>query len=130
MLCVSALVTCAGLSAGNCARMSATMPATTALAAAVLLSRAYPVGPLAAMTPSPAAVSVTYGWWLLNEALVNCRVEGADRDDARVGGREVHRVGTGAVVPGGRDQHDVVGQGVGDRRRSAALPPAPGAPRP
>ena len=37
MLCVSALVTCAGLSAGNCARMSATMPATTALAAAVLL---------------------------------------------------------------------------------------------
>ena len=23
------------------------------------------------MTPSPAAVSVTYGWWLENEALVN-----------------------------------------------------------
>ena len=38
MLSVSALVTCAGLIAGNCARMRATMPATTALAAVVLLT--------------------------------------------------------------------------------------------
>jgi hypothetical protein len=37
VLRVSALVTCAGLSEGNCARMRATMPATTALAAVVLL---------------------------------------------------------------------------------------------
>jgi hypothetical protein len=71
-LSVSALVTCAGLSAGNCARMRAAMPVTTALAAAVLFSWAYAVGPLAAMTPAPAAVSVTYGRWLLNEALLNC----------------------------------------------------------
>ena len=71
-LSVSALVTCAGVSAGNCARMSETTPVTTELAAAVLLSWAYPVGPLAAMTPTPAAVSVTYGRRLLNEALVNC----------------------------------------------------------
>src|SRR5262245_2071058 len=69
---VSALVTCAGLSAGNCARMRAATPATTALAAAVLFIWAYPVGPLAAMTPAPAPVSVTYGWRLLNEALLNC----------------------------------------------------------
>src|SRR5215468_7572763 len=60
-LSVRAWVTCAGLSAGNCARMRAAMPATTALAAAVVLSWAYSVGPLAAMTPAPAAVSVTYG---------------------------------------------------------------------
>ena len=38
VLSVSALVTCAGLIAGNCARMRATMPATTALAALVLLT--------------------------------------------------------------------------------------------
>ncbi len=38
VLVVSALVTCAGFSVGNWARMSATMPATTALAALVLLS--------------------------------------------------------------------------------------------
>ena len=58
---MSALATCAGLSVGNCARMSAATPVTTALAAAVLLIWAYPVGPLAAMTPTPGPVSVTYG---------------------------------------------------------------------
>jgi hypothetical protein len=41
--------------------MSATMPATTALAALVLFTWAYPVVPFAEVTPSPAAVSVTYG---------------------------------------------------------------------
>jgi len=60
-LSVSALVTCAGLSAGNCARMSAATPATTALAAAVPLTWAYPARPLAAMTPAPGPVNVTYG---------------------------------------------------------------------
>ena len=38
VLAVSALVTCAGVSTGNWARMSAMMPATIALAALVLLS--------------------------------------------------------------------------------------------
>src|SRR5439155_19172199 len=38
VLSVTVLVTCAGLSAGNCLRMRATMPATTALAALVLLT--------------------------------------------------------------------------------------------
>src|ERR1035438_7921896 len=69
VLWVSALVTWAGLSVGNCARISAAMPATTALAALVLCSMAYPEG-VAAMTPSPAAVSVTYGRRLVNGALV------------------------------------------------------------
>src|ERR1017187_3235193 len=59
VLWVSALVTWAGLSVGNCALISAAMPATTALAALVLCSMAYPEG-VAAMTPSPAAVSVTW----------------------------------------------------------------------
>jgi hypothetical protein len=36
VLVVSARVTCAGVSAGNCARISAAMPATSALAALVL----------------------------------------------------------------------------------------------
>jgi hypothetical protein len=44
--------------------MSATTPATTALAALVLCISVYPLSPLAAVTPSPAAVSVTYGRWL------------------------------------------------------------------
>ena len=43
---------------GNCDRIRAAMPVTTALAALVLFSFAYAVGPLAAMTPLPAAVSV------------------------------------------------------------------------
>jgi hypothetical protein len=38
VLVVSALVTCDGVSVGNWARISATMPATIALAALVLLS--------------------------------------------------------------------------------------------
>jgi len=54
----------AELSFGNCALMRATMPATTALAALVLYTWAYRPGPLAAVTPSPAAVSVTYPRWL------------------------------------------------------------------
>src|ERR1035441_4633677 len=41
VLWVSALVTWAGLSVGNCALISAAMPATTALAALVLCSMAY-----------------------------------------------------------------------------------------
>jgi hypothetical protein len=69
VLWVSALVTWAGLNVGNCARISAAMPATTALAALVLCSVRYPAG-AAASTPFPGAVRVTYGWWLVNGALV------------------------------------------------------------
>ena len=61
--------------------------------------------------------------------LVELRVEGADRDDALIGGGEVHRIGTGALVPGGRDQHDVMGQGVGDRRLLGAAAADAGRPR-
>ena len=70
VLLVRACSTWAGVSVGNCDRMRAAMPATTALAALVLFSLAYPVGPLAAMTPLPAAVSVAYAWWLVNGALM------------------------------------------------------------
>src|ERR1700722_4333413 len=69
VLWVSALVTWAGVSVGNWALINAAIPATTALAALVLGCMAYPDG-VAAMTPSPAAVSVTYGWRLVKVALV------------------------------------------------------------
>jgi hypothetical protein len=70
VLWVSALVTWAGVSVGNCALIRAAIPATTALAALVLWSMAYPDGSVAASTPSPAAVSVTYGLRLVNVAFV------------------------------------------------------------
>ena len=59
VLVISAFFTCAGLMAGNCALISAATPATTALAAKVLFTLAYPAGPVAAMTPLPGPVSVT-----------------------------------------------------------------------
>ena len=59
VLLVSAVPTCAGVSVGNWARISAATPATAALAAVVLFILAYPVGPLAAITPLPGPVSVT-----------------------------------------------------------------------
>ncbi len=80
MLVVSARVTWAGVRLGNWARMSATMPATIALAALVLLTWVYALAGsvaetldgLAAVTPAPAAVTVTYGRSLVNGALMKC----------------------------------------------------------
>jgi hypothetical protein len=64
VLVISAVFTCAGVSLGNWALMSATMPATTALAALVLCTGAYPPVPLAAVTRFPAPVPLTYDRWL------------------------------------------------------------------
>ncbi len=58
MLCVSARLTWAGVSCGYLDLISAAIPATTALAAAVLLVVVYPSG-AATIIPAPAAVSVT-----------------------------------------------------------------------
>src|SRR5215469_9394647 len=62
------LRTCNAVRFGNSDRISAATPAAIALAAVVLLSVRKPDA-LAATTSWPAAVSVTYGWRVLNGAL-------------------------------------------------------------
>jgi hypothetical protein len=54
-------------------RIRAAMPATTALAASVVLMFRYPDGGLAVMRSTPGAVSVTSGCWLENAALAKWR---------------------------------------------------------
>ena len=57
------------VSAGSCERIRAAIPATTALAASVVLILRYPAGGLAVVTFTPGAVSATYDCRAENAAL-------------------------------------------------------------